>query len=696
MKKIVPFFVCMLLCIFCYAQGGVNFEHLTFDEALAKAKTEKKLVFMDCFTTWCGPCKYMTNTVFPQEKAGEFFNSRFVCVKYDMEQGEGKELRKKLGVRAFPTFFIIRPDGTVQHTVVGGGDLEEFIARVEKGLNEKTSLLYLNGVYEKGKMSKKQMVAYYEALSDAYDQEKSEKIYNELCAQLSDKDKLKAEFWPIVSDDRCKVGSADFNLILSNIPVLEKNIGKEKLQDYLFSAYNGVLSQYILGRAKDVPTLPELKRQIDGLKIAKQEELLSLYGLAEIVDDKDIQTLLGIMEEKAGNCSISELTIVFAAFRTLEGVATKADFARVAALREKVMKNPVTEERKDYWELVLDTYQKKAYTGVYFEDLTFEQALEKARKQNKLIFLDGYTSWCGPCKYMSNTIFPQEKAGDYLNRFICVKYDMEKGEGPELAKKFGVRAYPTFVIINPEGTVRHKLVGGGEADEFIERVKEAFDEEKATGLLDARYQKGDRDKVFLNNYVQSLVSQYSPEAGKVAEELFRSLNDEEKVSKDYWFLFSNKNIATEDSEMFKYLLANREKFNAVWGKAAMDQRIGSTYQNRLGRIIAGRDTSATVQSLDQLKKEIIGMKFTQEKSLLANANIAKAVLSENPARILSVCEQEAGNLTVMDFPLRLVFSITPTPAQKSRWVKLYKKLAASCEEDRMRQVMDSYVEQLEK
>ena len=61
-------------------------------EALAKAKAENKLVFMDCYTSWCGPCKYMTETIFPQEKAGEFFNPKFVCVKFDMEKGEGKEL----------------------------------------------------------------------------------------------------------------------------------------------------------------------------------------------------------------------------------------------------------------------------------------------------------------------------------------------------------------------------------------------------------------------------------------------------------------------------------------------------------------------------------------------------------------------------------------------------------------------------
>ena len=117
------------------------------------------MVFMDCYTSWCGPCKNMTNNVFPQKAAGDYFNPRFVCVKYDMEKGEGKELANKFEVHAYPTFIIFRPDGTIQHRVVGGDELETFIQRVERGLNEKTSLPYLSDRYERGKMNKQELIS---------------------------------------------------------------------------------------------------------------------------------------------------------------------------------------------------------------------------------------------------------------------------------------------------------------------------------------------------------------------------------------------------------------------------------------------------------------------------------------------------------------------------------------------------------
>lgn len=201
MKTIYLLITCLLIQGGVFAQEGVNFRDLTFNEALAQAKAEKKMVFMDCYTSWCGPCKNMTNNVFPQKAAGDYFNPRFVCVKYDMEKGEGKELADKFEVHAYPTFIVFRPDGTIQHRVVGSDNLETFIQRIERGLNKKTSLPYLNERYEKGKMNKQELMTYKEILSEAGEDEKAGKVYKELLPRLTSKDKVQKEFWPIYEDE---------------------------------------------------------------------------------------------------------------------------------------------------------------------------------------------------------------------------------------------------------------------------------------------------------------------------------------------------------------------------------------------------------------------------------------------------------------------------------------------------------------
>ena len=195
MKFRLLLFVMMFTGVVTNAQEGVKFEDLTFKEALAKAKAENKLVFMDCYTSWCGPCKKMLNTVFVQKEAGDFFNPRFVNIKYDMEKGEGIELAKQFNVKSFPTFCIIRPDGSIQHKVGGAGSLNSFLGWVERGLHEETSLDFLNKQYEKGTMNKRQLLDYYWVLLCAGEKEKSKVVLEVLKGKLDDHDRLQADYW---------------------------------------------------------------------------------------------------------------------------------------------------------------------------------------------------------------------------------------------------------------------------------------------------------------------------------------------------------------------------------------------------------------------------------------------------------------------------------------------------------------------
>lgn len=130
-------------------EKGVVFRQLPYAQALEKARAEKKQVFIDFYTEWCGPCKRMGKEVFPQKSVGDYFNCAFVSLKMDAEQGEGKELARQYKIRAYPTFVVLSADGTEVYRTAGFRPAEEFVEKIRKGVDPQWSPAGLTHRYEK-------------------------------------------------------------------------------------------------------------------------------------------------------------------------------------------------------------------------------------------------------------------------------------------------------------------------------------------------------------------------------------------------------------------------------------------------------------------------------------------------------------------------------------------------------------------
>ncbi|MEL7124572.1 MAG: thioredoxin fold domain-containing protein [Bacteroidota bacterium] len=107
--------------------------------------------------------------------------------------------------------------------------------------------------------------------------------------------------------------------------------------------------------------------------------------------------------------------------------------------------------------------------GITFFQGTFEEAQVKAKKENKLVFMHADAVWNGTGKRMKLNVFTNSEVGEYFNQnFINLFMDMEKGEGPDLARKYRVRAYPTFLFLNAEGDEVYRATGAKKTEEFIQ------------------------------------------------------------------------------------------------------------------------------------------------------------------------------------------------------------------------------------
>lgn len=211
--------------------------------------------------------------------------------------------------------------------------------------------------------------------------------------------------------------------------------------------------------------------------------------------------------------------------------------------------------------------------GIEFFHGTWAEAKTKAAKEKKPIFIDAFTTWCGPCKMMARDIFTQQEVGEFYNKnFVCVKMDMEQPDGMLVADENNVRAYPTYLFFDQNGNATHRGVGYIEAEQFIQVGKDALVPDKQFMTLQKRYEKGDRNPDFLYNYAYACKSVMDGQEEFFANEYLTAQPD--------WSKPAARKIIAEiitdgKSKAFAYLLAHRAEFDKEFGKEAMDERISS-------------------------------------------------------------------------------------------------------------------------
>lgn len=140
MKKVigilsVAIIAVVLMSSFAGKGEGIEFSKVTFEKAKKEAAKSGKLVFIDAYTDWCGPCKRMAATTFQDPEVGAFFNENFVNIKVEMEKdADGTEIAKRYRVSAYPTMLIVDGNGNLVKSVVGFKTKEQLMAIAESAL----------------------------------------------------------------------------------------------------------------------------------------------------------------------------------------------------------------------------------------------------------------------------------------------------------------------------------------------------------------------------------------------------------------------------------------------------------------------------------------------------------------------------------------------------------------------------------
>ena len=198
--------------------------------------------------------------------------------------------------------------------------------------------------------------------------------------------------------------------------------------------------------------------------------------------------------------------------------------------------------------------------GIKFGKQSFAQTLEQAKKENKLIFLDAFASWCGPCKLLDKNVFPKKEVGDYFNaNFLNLHIDMEKGEGIEIAKKYSIYSYPTLLFIDGDGKVVYKAAGYMSPQELISIAKEAVNPENTLENKIAKFEAGEKDPEFLMGLIKNTYATDFSLAQKVATRYFQTRTDATYSKEEAgMLLFFTKTI---DDDLYKIFTAKKAELS---------------------------------------------------------------------------------------------------------------------------------------
>lgn len=253
--------------------------------------------------------------------------------------------------------------------------------------------------------------------------------------------------------------------------------------------------------------------------------------------------------------------------------------------------------------------------GMKFEhELDWKGIQAKAKNENKFIFVDCYTTWCGPCKFMSDNIFPMDEVGAFYNKnYINLKIQLDTTDNDSdevkrwfkdaqaIATKYDVRAYPTYLIFAPSGEIVHRFVGSSDAKTFIEKGTTAMNPEKQYYTQLRKYEAGDKDPALLRSLSFAAREAYDlKNAAKVSDEYLKSQTD--LFTKDN-LEFLNQFTSTSKDQGFALFLNNMDKVNMVLGEGKAEKKLsGIVMQEQLYPLILRRN--AATPNWDSLQQAL--------------------------------------------------------------------------------------------
>lgn len=225
---------------------------------------------------------------------------------------------------------------------------------------------------------------------------------------------------------------------------------------------------------------------------------------------------------------------------------------------------------------------------IQFQSVSWDDAMEIARKEDKLVFVNTYTDWCEPCKVIEDYAYTDLEVGNFYNKnFINVRLDMEEYPGLEIGEKYEIGVYPTMLFINKEGQLIHRGCGSMDAAELLQLGTDAMSDSIHLQSYISRFETGDRSVDFMIDYLDLLTS-ICVDAERFAASYLQTVKVEELSDETPWAVFASYQWDIFSRE-FQYLVSNKSIFEEQVGVEPVHSKLYDTYLAQYQEVFASEE-----------------------------------------------------------------------------------------------------------
>lgn len=266
--------------------------------------------------------------------------------------------------------------------------------------------------------------------------------------------------------------------------------------------------------------------------------------------------------------------------------------------------------------------------GIEFFKGTYPEAKILAQKDNKKIFVDAYTTWCGPCKKMVKETFTDPDVGRYFDQnFIALQLDAENEAESEFFKDYTATAFPSLFWLDSHGDLMDMQIGFLDATGFLEATKSASEKNLMAEyrILEKQWQTGERDFDLYQKYTR-MAYKVKPEIGKsIAEEYISSLTNEEILSIETFSVLQSFMRQPEDNVFFNTLIKNWDHYMK---ESENPEENWSRLYSSLVRYASIYRNDKNMESYNQQVNLIENLNFEHKELLLESIQLENLIFDE--------------------------------------------------------------------